>query len=87
MGSSQGIFLLGILLFFVLTMYFTMRRQRMVMNQAAELQTSLKIGDLVLTSVGLIGSIVSIADSYVELELSTGITVKWSKIALKEIVE
>lgn len=59
----------------------------MVMNQAAELQTSLKIGDLVLTSVGLIGSIVSIADSYVELELSTGITVKWSKIALKEIVE
>ncbi|EQD24114.1 MAG: hypothetical protein D084_Lepto4C00580G0001 [Leptospirillum sp. Group IV 'UBA BS'] len=48
----------------------------------ADFLTSLKVGDRVVTGGGLVGTVVSIRDRQVELEIAPGVTVTVMKQAI-----
>jgi preprotein translocase subunit YajC len=70
-----------------LMMYFMSRRQRRAMQQQQELQSSLTVGDRVMTTSGLYGTITSTADSAtVDIEIAPGIETTWVRAAVREKV-
>jgi preprotein translocase subunit YajC len=68
-----------------LMMYFMSRRQRRAMQQQQELQSSLMVGDRVMTTSGLYGTITSTADSAtVDIEIAPGLETTWIRAAVRE---
>ncbi|MFL6120599.1 preprotein translocase subunit YajC [Actinophytocola sp.] len=68
-------------------MYFMTRRQRKAQEQQATLQNSLEVGDRVMTTSGLYGTITDAEDgTTVTLEISPGIETEWLRAAVREKV-
>ena len=67
-------------------MYFMSRRQRRAVQQQQELQNSLAIGDRVMTTSGLYGTIVASDDTTVDLEIAPGVETTWLRAAVREKV-
>jgi preprotein translocase subunit YajC len=68
-------------------MYFMTRRQRKAQEQQATLQNSLEIGDRVMTTSGLYGTITDADDgTTVTLEIAPGIETEWLRAAVREKV-
>jgi preprotein translocase subunit YajC len=82
--------LLPLLLMFGLLgvmMYFMTRRQRKAQEQQAALQNSLDIGDRVMTTSGLYGTVVDADDNTtVTLEIAPGVETEWLRAAVREKV-
>jgi preprotein translocase subunit YajC len=62
--------------FFAILYFFMIRPQQSKLKEHKNFLTSMKVGDEVLTGGGIIGSIKSISDSFVTLEVSSNATVK-----------
>ena len=79
-GSGLG-YLLVLLLPFLLLVWimFTQRRRN---QQIQALQTSLAVGDEVVTTSGLYGTIVSIDDAVVTLDTGAGSTLRYDRRAI-----
>jgi preprotein translocase subunit YajC len=78
-GSSAG------LLFFllpVLLIGFMVLSQRRRQRDVRSLQGGLAVGDEVCTTSGLFGSITSLDDSVVSLEVAPGVTVRFDRRAI-----
>ncbi|MFL6141976.1 MAG: preprotein translocase subunit YajC [Labedaea sp.] len=70
-----------------LMMYFMSRRQRRAVQQQQALQTSLTVGDRVMTTSGLYGTILDTSDeTTVELEIAPGVETTWLRAAVREKV-
>jgi preprotein translocase subunit YajC len=70
-----------------LMMYFMSRRQRRAAQQQQDLQSSLSVGDRVMTTSGLYGTIVSISDpASIDLEIAPGVETTWLRAAVREKV-
>jgi preprotein translocase subunit YajC len=68
-------------------MYFMTRRQRRAQEQQAALQNSLEVGDRVMTTSGLYGTIIDAEDgTTVTLEIAPGIETEWLRAAVREKV-
>lgn len=67
-------------------MYFMSRRQRRAAQAQQELQNSLGVGDRVMTTSGLYGTIVSADDSTIDLEIAPGVETTWLRAAVREKV-
>ena len=68
-------------------MYFMTRRQRKAQEQQAALQNSLEVGDRVMTTSGLYGTITDAEDgTTVTLEIAPGIETEWLRAAVREKV-
>jgi preprotein translocase subunit YajC len=67
-------------------MYFMSRRQRRAAQQQQELQSSLAVGDRVMTTSGLYGTIVSADDTTIDLEIAPGVETTWLRAAVREKV-
>jgi preprotein translocase subunit YajC len=68
-------------------MYFMSRRQRRAQEQQVQLQNSLSVGDRVMTTSGLYGTVVDTSDdSTITLEISEGIETEWLRAAVREKV-
>jgi preprotein translocase subunit YajC len=80
-GSPVGSLLLLVLLF-GLFYFMLIRPQRRRVQQHQRLVDSLEPGDDVVTIGGLYGTIVSIGDEDVELEVSSGTTLRFLKSAI-----
>lgn len=82
--------LLPLLLMFGLLgvmMYFMTRRQRKAQETQAALQNSLEIGDRVMTTSGLYGTVVDSDDATtVTLEIAPGVETEWLRAAVREKV-
>jgi preprotein translocase subunit YajC len=82
--------LLPLLLMFGLLgvmMYFMTRRQRRAQEQQMQLQNSLTVGDRVMTTSGLYGTVVDAEDSTtITLEISPGVETEWLRAAVREKV-
>jgi preprotein translocase subunit YajC len=65
-------------------MYFMSRRQRRAVQQQQELQGSLAIGDRVMTTSGLYGTIVRTDETTIDLEISPGVETTWLRAAVRE---
>jgi preprotein translocase subunit YajC len=70
-----------------LMMYFMSRRQRRAMQQQQELQSSLTVGDRVMTTSGLYGTVTDTSeDTTIDLEIAPGIETTWLRAAVREKV-
>ena len=78
-GMSTLIFLL---VFFLIFYMLFIRPQSKRAKQHRDLISNLAMGDEVVTSGGLIGTIVSIQDNIIEIEVADGVKVKMQKPAI-----
>jgi preprotein translocase subunit YajC len=68
-------------------MYFMTRRQRRAQEQQAQLQNSLTVGDRVMTTSGLYGTITDADDdTTVTVEIAPGVETEWLRAAVREKV-
>ena len=68
-------------------MYFMTRRQRRAQEQQMQLQNSLEVGDRVMTTSGLYGTITNTDESAtVTVEIAPGIETEWLRAAVREKV-
>src|SRR6476469_213268 len=68
-------------------MYFMTRRQRRAQEKPATLQNSLEVGDRVMTTSGLYGTITDADDgTTVTLEIAPGVETEWLRAAVREKV-
>jgi preprotein translocase subunit YajC len=70
-----------------LMMFFMSRRQRRAVQQQQELQSSLAVGDRVMTTSGLYGTITNTSDdATIDLEIAPGVETTWLRAAVREKV-
>jgi preprotein translocase subunit YajC len=68
-------------------MYFMSRRQRRAQEQQLQLQNSLAVGDRVMTTSGLYGTVVDVSDdSKIGIEIAPGFETEWLRAAVREKV-
>jgi preprotein translocase subunit YajC len=65
-------------------MFFASRRQKKAMQATISLHDSLAVGDEIMTTAGVFGTIAGVGDSKVEVELAPGVVVTMLKLAVKE---
>jgi preprotein translocase subunit YajC len=70
-----------------LMMYFMSRRQRKAQQQQHDLQNSLSIGDRVMTTSGLYGTVTDTSsDTTITIEIAPGFETEWLRAAVREKV-
>ena len=67
-------------------MFLGVRRQKKELARTVELQDSLSVGDRVLTTSGLYGTIVEIDETTVDLEIAEDVITTWSRQVVREKV-
>ncbi|ASU79421.1 preprotein translocase subunit YajC [Actinopolyspora erythraea] len=72
---------------FAALLFFQMRKQRKAMSEQQKLQNSLEVGDRVMTTSGLFGTVVDTEDDSIELEIADGVVTTWLRQAIRERVE
>jgi preprotein translocase subunit YajC len=65
-------------------MFFASRRQKKAMQATINLHDSLAVGDEIMTTAGIFGTITDVSDSKVDVELAPGVVVTMLKLAVKE---
>ena len=65
-------------------MFFASRRQKKAVQATVDLHNSLKIGDRVHTTSGLLGTITGITEDNVDLEIAPGVVTTWMKLAVRD---
>lgn len=80
--------LLPIVLFGALgvMMYFSVKKQKRMAQQAQDMQNSLRPGTRVMTTSGLHGTVTAMADDTIELEIAPGVRTTWVKAAVREVI-
>ena len=75
-----------LILALLVPMFLGMRRQKRELAKTASLQDSLQIGDQVLTTSGIYGTVEDLSETTVDLEISEGIVTRWSRAAVREVI-
>ena len=68
-------------------LYFSSRRQRKLVQATIDLQESLQVGERVITTSGLQGTIAAIDGDTVDLEIAPGVVTRWIKLAVRDRVD
>ena len=68
----------------VALMFFQSSKQRKAMKELKEMQASLAVGDQVLTTSGLHGTVASIGEESLVLEISPGVRTQWDRRVIRE---
>ena len=76
------IFLLILLALFLLPTFFAVRRQQKHQKEILAFQASLAPGKRVVTAAGIHGTVTAVRDTEVDLEIASGTTVTFEKIAI-----
>ncbi|MBF6348650.1 MULTISPECIES: preprotein translocase subunit YajC [Nocardia] len=66
-------------------MFFGMRRQKKEADKVTQMQDSLKVGDRVTTTSGLLGTVVEVDDDTVDLEIAEDVVTTWLRLAIREV--
>ncbi|MBF6212865.1 preprotein translocase subunit YajC [Nocardia puris] len=64
-----------------------LRRQKREAEKTATMQDSLKIGDQVVTTSGLWGTVVELDEDTVDLEIAEDVVTTWLRLAIREVRE
>ncbi|EWM11829.1 MULTISPECIES: preprotein translocase subunit YajC [unclassified Kutzneria] len=68
-------------------LFFGSRRQRKAVAQQQQLQTSLTVGDRVMTTSGLFGTVASVdSETNIDIEIAPGVVTTWLRAAVREKV-
>lgn len=83
----EPLILLALVAVLALPLLFSARRQKRQMREAQQLQNSLVEGDRVMTTSGMYGTVTSLGDDTVELEIATEVYTTWLRAAIRQRVE
>src|SRR5258705_12768080 len=82
---SELVPLLFIAIAVIFLLVLPMRQRNRALQRAQQLQASLVPGTEIMTTSGLYGTIASIGDDSVDLQIAPGVTVRWAKAAVAEV--
>ena len=87
-GSGGGSFLplLMIILLFGVMYFMMIRPQQKRRREAEQMQRSLAVGDDIVTIGGLHATVVAVDDDVVTVELSPGVTARYSRPAIARVL-
>ncbi|MDQ3887474.1 MAG: preprotein translocase subunit YajC [Actinomycetota bacterium] len=80
------ILLLFLMMVLALPLFLSARRQKRTLREAQELQSSLEVGDLVMTTSGLRGTVAALGEDTLDLEIAPGVHTTWVRAAIRERV-
>ncbi|MBF6435859.1 preprotein translocase subunit YajC [Nocardia cyriacigeorgica] len=66
-------------------MFLGVRRQKREAEKVAAMQEGLKVGDQVITTSGLYGTVVEADDTTVDLEIAEEVVTTWLRQAIREV--
>lgn len=66
--------------------FFSTRRQRKELQKTQQLQASLAVGDEVMTTSGMYGTVVGLTDTTVDLEVAYEVVTTWNRAVVRERV-
>ncbi|MEU6828238.1 preprotein translocase subunit YajC [Nocardia beijingensis] len=66
-------------------MFLGVRRQKREAEKVTQMQDSLKVGDQVVTTSGLYGTVVELDDTTVDLEIAEDVVTTWLRQAIREV--
>ncbi|WP_330179811.1 preprotein translocase subunit YajC [Nocardia sp. NBC_01503] len=69
----------------LIPMFLGVRRQKREMAKVTEMQETLKVGDRVVTTSGLFGTVVEADDDSVDLEIAEDVVTTWLRASIREI--
>lgn len=70
---------------FVVLIVLPMRTRNRQLQQARQMQAGLTVGTDVMTTSGMFGRVVALADDTVDLEVAPGVVVRWARAAVAEV--
>jgi preprotein translocase subunit YajC len=85
-GSSQLLSFLPLVLVFVIFYFLLIRPQQKKAKQHQEMVTRLKKNDEVMTSGGIYGKVVALADNVVTLEVAPNVKIRVHRPQITEVV-
>lgn len=68
-------------------LFLSARKQKRVAAQQKELQSSIQVGDRVMTTSGLYGTVAGTTEDTFDLEIAPGMVTTWLRAALREKVQ
>ncbi|MDR8412233.1 preprotein translocase subunit YajC [Nonomuraea sp. 3-1Str] len=86
MTTGQLTSILPLILLVVVFYFLLIRPQRKRQQEAAQMQNSLTPGARVMTTTGLFGTVVTVENDDVVLEVAPGIETRWVKAAIGRVV-
>jgi preprotein translocase subunit YajC len=85
-GSDMLLSLMPFILIFVIMYFLILRPQQRRVKQHQEMVSSLRRGDTIVTSGGLVGKIIKVVDDHeVELQLADGVRVRQMRQMVAEV--
>ncbi|MCU1645539.1 MAG: rane protein [Nocardia sp.] len=69
----------------LIPMFLGVRRQKREQAKVVEMQDTLKVGDRVVTTSGLFGTVVEADDTSVDLEIAEDVVTTWLRASIREI--
>ena len=80
----ESLILLLFLMVLALPLFLGARRQKRALREAQELQNSLEVGDRVMTTSGLRGTVAGLGEDTLDLEIAPGVHTTWVRAAIRE---
>ncbi|GGK39971.1 preprotein translocase subunit YajC [Nocardia camponoti] len=74
-----------LILALLVPMFFGIRKQKRESEKVTALQENLKVGDPVITTSGLYGTVVDLDDTTVDLEIAEDVVTTWLRAAIREV--
>lgn len=75
-----------LVLLLLVPMILSVRRQKKEMGRLVQMQDSLRVGDRVMTTSGVYGTVVGLGDTTLDLDLAPGVRTTWARMAVREVV-
>lgn len=69
----------------LIPMFLGVRRQKREMAKVTDMQDALKVGDRVVTTSGLFGTVVELDDATVDLEIAEEVVTTWLRKSVLEV--
>ncbi|MEC3953543.1 preprotein translocase subunit YajC [Nocardia sp. CDC153] len=69
----------------LIPMFLGVRRQKREMAKVTDMQDSLKVGDRVVTTSGLFGTVVELDETSVDLEIAEEVVTTWLRASIREV--
>jgi preprotein translocase subunit YajC len=76
-----------LILFFALLYVMTIRPQQKQQKKMQELNNSLKAGDKVVTTGGIVGTISEVQDEFVKIEISEGVHMTFVRASVRDRID
>ncbi|MEU4646690.1 preprotein translocase subunit YajC [Nocardia fluminea] len=74
-----------LILALLVPMFFGIRKQKREAEKVSTMQEALKVGDAVVTTSGLYGTVVDLDENTVDLEIAEDVVTTWLRQAIREV--